>query len=496
MHVTELNEIGPSLADDARASSIRASLISIVGIVLFMTIYYHYSGIIAIAALLINAFIVLGVMANIGATMTLPGIAALVLTISMGVDANILILERIREELKRGKNAFQALREGYTKVFATLLDANLTSLLVAIILVWLGVGPVRGFGVILSIGIFATMFCALIISRFFMEASITLGWKNLTPIAWIHPFDFDFLRFQKQAYILSGIAVLAGIVGVIYRGGDIYGIDFKGGDEVVLQFENKLAIRDIKIVASTEHLGEVIPTYQSAVGDSTELLKIQTELGKGKHVAASLQQHYPEAHLQIVRESSIGASASQHLRWNAFLSLGIALIGILLYIVFRFEIGYGMGAIISTLHDAWITIGLYILLGRQFSIPMIAAILMTIGYTLNDTIIIFDRIREELKLNPFLSLYEVINLAINKTFARTLLTSLTTLFSSLSLLYFGMGVISDLALIFSIGIIVGTYSSIFIASPVFYWWHKGDRRHVIAHELLPIKQWQTTENVK
>ncbi|MDR0445128.1 MAG: protein translocase subunit SecD, partial [Puniceicoccales bacterium] len=491
MHVTELNEIGPSLADDARTSSIRASLVSILVIVLFMTVYYHCSGIIAITALLINALIVLGIMANIGATMTLPGIAALVLTIGMGVDANILILERIREELRHGKNAFQALREGYTKVFATLLDANLTSLLVAGILVWLGVGPVRGFGVILSIGIFATMFCALVVSRFLMEVGIGFGWKNLTPSACISSPNFDFLKFQKQAYVLSGIAILAGIIGVLYRGGNIYGIDFKGGDEVILQFENKLVLRDIKTAASAEHLGEVISTYQRTTGDSTELLKLQTELEKGKHVVASLQQRYPEAHLQIVRESSIGASASRHLRWNALLSVGIALVGILLYIVFRFEMGYGIGAIVSTLHDAWVTIGLYILMGRQFSIPMIAAILMIIGYTINDTIIIFDRIREELRLNPFLSLYEVINLAINKTFSRTLLTSLTTLFSSLSLLCFGMGVINDLALIFSIGIIVGTYSSIFIASPIFYWWHKGDRRHVVAHELLPAKHGQT-----
>ena len=496
MHVIELNEIGPSLADDARTSSIRASWVGIAIVILFMTAYYHYAGFVAIIALAINGLIVLGIMANIGATMTLPGIAALVLTIGMGVDANILILERIREELRRGKNALHALQEGYSKVFATILDSNLTSLLTAAILIWLGTGPVRGFGIIFAIGICATMFCALVMSRLFMEISVAYGWKNIVPPAWIPATHWDFLKFRKQAYVLSGIVILAGLISIVYRGNGIYGIDFKGGDEVILQFDHKLTIHDIQALASAEHLGEVIPTYQSAMKDTAEFLKIQTELGKSKHIISSLQQHYPEAHLQIVRESSIGASVSQHLRWNAVLSMGIALIGILLYIAFRFEMGYGMSAVLSTFHDTLATIGCYVLSGRQFSAPMIAAILMTIGYTLNDKIIVFDRIREELKLNPFLSLYEVINSAINKTFARTLLTSLTTLLSALALLCFGMGIVCDLALIFSIGIMVGTFSSIFIASPIFYWWHKGDRRHVEAHELLPVKHWQMTHHAE
>jgi SecD/SecF fusion protein len=455
-----------------------------------MIAYYRYSGLIAVLALSINALMVVGIMANIGATMTLPGIAALILTIGMGVDANILILERIREELRRGKSALHALQEGYSKVLSSILDSNLTSLLTAGILIWLGMGPVRGFGVILAIGIAATMFCALFTSRFLMEIGIAKGWGNLIPPAWITSTSFDFLQFRKQAYVVSSIAILAGLISVTYRGSGIYGIDFKGGDEVLLQFDHKLSIHDIQALVSTQHFGEVIPTYQSAIGDSTEFLKIQTELGKSKKIVSSLQEQYPEAHLQIVRESSIGASVSQYLRWNAVLSVGIALIGILLYIALRFEMGYGMSAVLSTLHDTWVTIGCYALLGRQFSAPMIAAILMTIGYTLNDKIIVFDRIREELKLNPFLSLYEVINLAINKTLTRTLLTSITTLLSALSLLCFGMGIVRDLALIFSIGIIGGTFSSIFVASPIFYWWHKGDRRHVEAHELLPVKNWQ------
>ncbi|MDR3143556.1 MAG: protein translocase subunit SecD [Puniceicoccales bacterium] len=487
MHVVELNEIRPSLADDARSNSIRASLVGIGIVILFMTIYYRFAGFIAVLALGINALLVLGIMAHIGATLTLPGIAALILTIGMGVDANILILERIREELRRGKQALQALQEGYRRVLTSILDSNLTSLLTATILIWLGTGPVRGFGVILAIGFFATMFCALFSSRFLMELGIAAGWKQLVPPAWIPATSWDFLRLRKPAYILSIALLLAGSFAMLLRGGHAYGIDFRGGDEVLLQFGQKLSLREIQSVADSEKLGEVIPTYQSAIGEATEVLRIQTEVGQGRPIVQALQNQYPDAQLSLIRESSIGASVSQSLRWNALLSVALALVGILIYIAFRFEMGYGIGAVLSTFHDAWITIGLYVLLGRQFSAPMIAAILMTIGYTINDKIIIFDRIREELRLNPFLSLYEVINLAINRTLSRTLLTSATTLLSSLTLLCFGLGVVRDLALIFSLGIIVGTFSSIFTATPILYGWHRGDRRHVETHELLPNK---------
>ncbi|MDR0728435.1 MAG: protein translocase subunit SecD [Puniceicoccales bacterium] len=485
LHVAELNEIGPSLADDARSSSIRASLVGIGIVILFMAVYYRFAGFLAVLALGLNALLVLGITANIGATLTLPGIAALILTIGMGVDANILILERIREELRRGKQALPALREGYRRVLATILDSNLTSLLTAAILIWLGTGPVRGFGVILAIGLFATMFCALFSSRFLMELGIAAGWKRLVPPAWIPPTSWDFLRLRKPAYILSFTLLLAGSLALLVRGGRAYGIDFRGGDEVLLQFDQKLSLREIQSVADSEELGEVIPTYQSAIGETTELLKIQTEMGQGRPTVQALQRHYPDAQLGLIRESRIGASVSQSLRWNALLSVTLALVGILIYIALRFEMGYGIGALLSTLHDAWVTLGLYVLLGRQFSAPMIAAILMTLGYTINDKIIVFDRIREELRLNPFLSLYEVINLAINRTLSRTLLTSITTLLSSLTLLCFGLGIVRDLALLFSLGIVVGTFSSIFIATPIFYGWHRGDRRHVEAHELLP-----------
>jgi len=487
LHVVELSEIGPSLADDARTSSLRASGVGIGIVILFMTLYYRVSGLIAVLALALNGLLVLGLMAGLGATLTLPGIAALILTVGMGVDANILILERIREELRRGQPALQALREGYRRVLATILDSNLTSLLTAAILIWLGSGPVRGFGVILAIGIFATLFCALFSSRFFMELGIAGGWQRLVPPAWIPPTSLDFLKFRRPASLVSGIVLLAGLGGILGRGSHIYGIDFRGGDEVLLQFDQKLGLREIQEVVASEHCGEVVPTYQSVIGEAAEFLKIQTGAGQGRSVVDALQRYYPEAQLQVIRESRIGASVSHSLRWNALLSVGVALLGILIYIAFRFEMGYGVGAVLSTLHDAVLTLGCYALLGRQFSAPMIAAILMTIGYTLNDKIIVFDRIREELRLNPFLSLYEVINLAINRTLGRTLLTSLSTLLSALALLIFGLGIVRDLALIFSIGIVVGTFSSIFIASPIFYHWHRGDRRHVEAHELLPGK---------
>jgi SecD/SecF fusion protein len=482
LKLAEMNEIGPSLAEDARTSSINASIAGISLVVLFMVIYYRISGLIAVVSVLINALITLAVMAMIKSTITLPGIAALVLNIGMGIDANILILERIREELKLGKSIKAALAHGYDRAFSTIFDANLTTLLVALILIWLGTGPVRGFGIILSIGIFATMFCALVLSRAVTEAFIELGWKKLLPKSLFPETNIDFMKYRKWSAIACSLIIIAGLISTAYRGKNIYGIDFSGGDEITVSFEEKIAIQDIEHRAKKMDIGEVGATYQKALGEDCEILKLQTEEGKGEALISSLKAKYPETNLSIIKKDTVGASVSGELRLNALLSVAIALFCIVLYIAFRFEVGFGIGALVSTLYDIMSTIGIYIMFGKQFSSPMIAAILMIIGYSINDTIVVFDRIREELILNPDLSLGDVINLSINKTLSRTILTSLTTFLSALALFCFGAGVVQNIALMFMIGIVTGTFSSIFIASPVLFLWHKGDRQHIDPDE--------------
>jgi SecD/SecF fusion protein len=476
--LTEIQEIGPSLAEDAKTSSIYATILGVALVILFMVAYYRASGWVAVISVLANALIVLGLMAMIGATMTLPGVAALVLTVGMGVDSNILIFERMREELALGKRMRTALAAGYDKAFSTIFDANITTLLSAIILIWVGTGPVRGFGVILAIGIFATMFCALVLSRALMAILIDLGFENILKKHSGEVRKFDFLGRQKIASIISLVVIGLGLLAFVIRGNGIYGIDFTGGDEMTLQFVEKLNTNDIERLAKENGIGEVGTVYRKNIKDAGEVLCLQTQEGKGKLLFQTLNKQYPQAQLKIIHESSIGSSVSGKIKWNAFLGIMASLLMILVYIALRFEIGFGMGALISTIHDVLGTIGIYLILGRQFSAPMIAAILMTIGYSINDTIVVFDRIREELHFNPTASLREIINYSVNCTLSRTILTSFTTLLAALALYCFGAGVINDLALIFIIGIFVGTYSSIFIASPIFYRWHKGDRRTV------------------
>jgi SecD/SecF fusion protein len=478
LKLAEMNEIGPSLAEDARISSINASVAGIALVVLFMVIYYRISGLVAVIAVLINTLITLAVMAMIKSTITLPGITALVLNVGMSIDANILILERIREELKLGKSIKAALAHGYNKAFSTIFDANLTTLLVALILIWLGTGPVRGFGIILSIGIFATMFCALVLSRAMTETLIELGWKKLVPKSLFRETNIDFMKYRKWATILCGVTIVACLITTIYRGKNIYGIDFSGGDEITTSFEEKIDIQDIEHRAKQIGIGEVGVLYQKSLGENYETLKLQTGEAKGEVLITSLKAKYPEANLSIIKKDTVGASASGELRLNAIISVIIALLCIVLYIAFRFEIGFGIGALVSTVYDIMSTIGIYIMFGKQFSVPMIAAILMIIGYSINDTIVIFDRIREELILNPSLSLINVINLSINKTLSRTILTSLTTFLSAFALFYFGVGVVQNIALMFMIGIVTGTFSSIFVASPVLFLWHKGSRENI------------------
>ena len=478
LELTEIQEIGPSLAEDAKASSMNAVLLGVGLVVIFMIAYYRTCGVVAVISVLANALIVLGIMAIIGATMTLPGVAALVLTIGMGVDSNILIFERMREEMQHGKRVVTSVVAGYDKAFSTIFDANITTLLSALILIWMGTGPVRGFGVILAIGIFATMFCALIFSRAMLDLLSSGKCSSLLKLKSHKMFTFDFLKRQKLAFIAAISIICCGAIAFLVRGDDIYGIDFIGGDEMVLTFEKKINTNDIEKLAEKEHLGEVVTLYQKNLNDSGEMLRLQTKEGQGQRLLTALQSAYPDAKFKLVQESHIGSSVSSQIKWNAIGAIVLSMLMILLYIAFRFELGFGLGALISTLHDILVTLGIYILLGKQFSSPMVAAILMIIGYSINDTIVVFDRIREELQMNHESTLRDIINFSINCTLSRTLLTSITTFLAAFSLYIFGAGVINDLAVIFMIGIITGTYSSIFIASPIFYFWHKGERRTV------------------
>lgn len=491
--VREQYEVGPSLAADAIASGVHAAEIAVFLVIGFMILVYTIGGVIAVVSLAFNVLIILGVLASLGATISMPGIAGIVLTVGMAVDSNILIFERIREELALGKSLKAAFHAGHDKVISTILDANLTTLITSALMIIFGTGPVKGFGVTLTIGVFSTMFCALIVTRLLLEMLIEGDViKKFPMLIGTKVPSFDYLKFAKPAFGISWVIVAVGIAVVAYKGHRIYGIDFVGGDEITLTFnaDERVETMAVREVLENAGLGEVNPLYQSDLSGGDEVLKIQVPFEAGERVYPLLQDNFPAAQFEISGQTTIGPSVGAEIQWNALQSLGLAIVGILLYVAFRFEWGFGVGAVVSTIHDILMTIGIFVLFDRQFTAPMVAAILLVAGYSINDTIVVFDRIREELKLDPNTRLREIINNAINKVFTRSLLTSVTTFLASAALFIFGGGVINDLAFTFLVGVVTGTFSSIFIAAPIFYWFHKGDRKHVEKHEdVKPTYEW-------
>lgn len=502
---TSLNEVGPSLAEDAKDSSLMASAIGAIATIAFMIFVYWSMGIIAVFSVLVNILILVGVLASFGATMTLPGIAALVLTLGMAVDSNILVFERMREEIHLGKSLWTALEMGHEKAFSTIVDANITTLISAIILWKFGSGPVKGFGVTLAVGILTTLFCCLILSRALLELTIrhNLIRKALTKTLLAADLNINFMKYAKASFAISWTIVILGVATMIYRGDKTLSIDFTGGDLVTIGFneDKKPPIGEILALSestSDTGIGEIQASYQTDLASKVERLVLQVESEKGDRVFEKIKEKFPDAGLYLVGQQSVGASVSKDITRDAFIALAISLLSILLYIAVRFEFSYGIGALVATFHDVILTIGLYIILGLfgvgsgQFSAPMVAAILTVMGYSINDKIVVFDRIREELVLKPTMSLRDIINYSINRTLSRTMLTSLSTFIAALALFVFGTGIIVDFSLVFMLGIVVGTYSSIFIASPVFYWWNKGNRAKV-EKESAPAnlkKEWE------
>jgi SecD/SecF fusion protein len=494
LQVKQQYEVGPTLAADAISSGKMASIIGVGLVAAFMITYYTVGGLIAVFTLAINALIILGVMASFGATMTLPGLAGIVLTMGMAVDANILIFERMREELKLGKSLKTALVAGYDKAFVTIVDAHVTQLAICAVMIWLGHGPIKGFGVTLAIGVFSTLFSVLITSHLVMEWLIEGEiLKRFPMLHFLHTENTDFVKWGKTAFIASWCIVLIGVGIVFMKGSKIYGIDFAGGDVISVSYKQTPDLGQIRAVANGLKINDVTPALTDSGAGGSKLLRIETPPGKATELLAGLQKQMPQADFQQAGLESIGPAIGAEIEWNAVKALLASFAITLLYIAFRFEFGLGIGAVVASVHDILMTIGIFVIFGHQFNAPMVAAILSIAGYSINDTVVVFDRIREELKLNPTMKLRDVINLALNRVFSRSIMTSVTTFLAALALFIFGTGVMKDISFTFLVGIVTGTFSSIYIASPVFYWWHKGDRKHVEAHaDVAPKYEWQGT----
>lgn len=604
--IVEERDVAPSLGRDSVAKGYKAAIWGLAAVAVFMLIYYLLSGVLANFALALNICMILGILCWFDATLTLPGIAGVVLTIGMAVDANVLIFERIREELGVGKSLKGAIASGYDKAFGTIFDANITTLIASTILIYMGKGPVQGFGVTLTIGILTSMFTALVATRLVFDALLNMGVigtdgsKKLVHLrSSVGLPKIDFLKYKWPALGLSLVLIGSGIIYGLIKGKDsLLGVDFQGGFSMVVklvdpakagslnddiksgEMRKKLSkatqigeaqiqpqlqadmdtkeqtlrvdfpdfeldkadvnsgLRDAaKLMdeALIDYYGDILPvncsleiTFNqdkialitediesgSMQKQATENLEIEADslklslesvegspktlvasfpLGSEKNrpdlILNALNDAYPDLSLKInntnnelLREKldKVGPSVSGEIQKSAFIAVLLALFGILVYVAFRYEYSFAVAAVIAVLHDVAVTGGLFFLSGRELNAPIVAATLTIIGFSINDTIVIFDRIRENLRMGSRGSFTDVINKSLNQTLARTVITSGTTLLSTATLYFFGGTVINDFAFMFLVGVIVGTYSSVYIACAVVLKWHEGKRPELAA----------------
>jgi SecD/SecF fusion protein len=456
--------VDPSLGASSVQSGFRAGWVSLVAVGLFVLLYYRWLGLVSVFGLALNILILLGLLAQFGFTLTLPGLAGLILTIGIGVDANVLVFERIREELVHHRTALEAVGSGFQRAFSSILDANVTTVIAAAILFWQGSGPVQGFATVLCLGIFSSMFAALIISRTGAEWLAEKGGRgSLHMMRLFENCKINFLGLRGPAFILSGLLLGAGLVTVVIKGEKVLGVDFTGGDLVTFSFQEK--VDDGKIRSSLGSMAEVVQYQRSPVGGQ-EVLSLRTAFGMGEKAGETLAKDFPQAKFQQLQLDKVAGVVGNELKQKALIALILGMIAIFFYTTWRFETSFAIGAIVALLHDVLISLGIFALLGRELSLPMVGAILAVAGYSINDTIVIFDRIREFFRGGVGADRAGAMNLAINQTLSRTLLTSGTTFLAVLVLFLLGGRVINDFSLILLIGIVVGTYSSIFIASPI------------------------------
>ncbi|MDA7501998.1 protein translocase subunit SecDF [Chitinophagales bacterium] len=487
--IVESSRVGPTLGAASQSSGIWSLGIGLIIVLLFMAAYYAKSGIVSIVALILNLFLIIGILASVGAVLTLPGIAGIVLTIGMAVDANVIIYERIREELAKGKTRARAIADGFTHSYSAIIDANVTTLITAIILAWFGLGPVKGFATILIIGILTSLLTAVLLTRIGIDwaedKGIAMSFSNFGD--WFKNMGIDFVSRRKMNYIVSGLIIALGIASMASRGFEL-GVDFEGGRTYVVQMDQEVETE--KVSAALNNVWQAVPTV-TTYGTENQL-KITTSYkiadrsdGVSAEIAnqlhAGLSPFFANApdvdtfKKETIQSSQmVGPTIADDITRAAFLATLLALMGIFLYIILRFrKWQYGMAAVVTIIHDTLILLSVFSLLhgilpfAMEINQAFIAALLTVIGYSINDTVVVFDRIREYLKDNKGKKNYlTVINDAINSTLSRTIITSLTTLFVVLVLFLFGGASMKGFAFALLLGIIVGTYSSIFIATPL------------------------------
>ena len=486
VEIIEDRTVGPSLGADSINKSKAALLIGLTIVIIFMIAYYTAAGFIAIFALFLNMIFVFAYLAYFRATLTLPGMAGIILTIGMAVDANVLIFERIREELRLGNTTRVSVANGYIKARWTILDSNITTFLTAIILFNFGTGPIKGFALTLMVGIVASVFTALFVTRVVFDIlthKINLSKVSMGMLAPFVNSKFKFVSNRRKAFVLSGAIILAGLISLAMHGGPKYSIDFLGGSLIELQFDEPVTIGDIRNTLSEVDVeGTDLSTSEiKFLGkDQRDILirivKVDDMKETSVKIKEALNTRFADSipadkATWVLREEQVGPSIGAELKGKALLAILFSLIVLVIYITIRFEFKFSIGALLAIVHDVLITVGLFSLLGKEISLTIVAALLTIVGYSLNDTIVVFDRIREKLRRGIKGDYLDNLNSSVNETLGRTVITSFTTLLTVVSLFLFGGAVIHDFSFAMLVGVIVGTYSSIFVATPLLAEWY-------------------------
>lgn len=482
MHIEEERTVGPLLGQDSINKGVKACIIGIGLVFVFMAGYYLLAGLIANIALLLNLLIILGslgmlplIFPGISATLTLPGIAGIALSLGMAVDANVLIYERIREELGAGRNLRLAITNGYERAFSAIFDSNLTTLIAAFLLFQFGTGPIRGFAVTLTIGLIASMFTAIVVTRVIFELLLNSGiLKSLPMLRLIKDTKIDFISKRRIFYTLSIVITAAGLASFLIKGDKAYGIDFSGGQLQEYMFKSAPSVDTVRKVLDEINLKNAsIQQFK----DNPNVLLIRTSEDKNTILTGKLQQSFPQDNIQVLRIERVGPVAGKHLRDKAVLALFWSLAGILIYVAFRFKhFNFALAGIIALLHDVLVALGALSLTGRQIDLLSVTAFLTIAGYSINDTIVIYDRVRENAKLYRKLNLYELINLSVNQCLGRTILTTGVTLLCVLAIFLYGGEILGNFSFALLIGFFCGAYSTVYIASPlILAWSRKGSK---------------------
>ena len=469
MTIQAQSDIDPTIGEATVRDGLYSGIAGMVLVMIFMAVYYMRSGIIANISLLVNAILILGALAAFDVTLTLPGIAGIILTIGMAVDANVLIYERIREEIESKKTVLNAIDLGFDRAYSAIFDSNITTLVVAVILLWQGTGAIKGFAITLAIGVFTTLFTAVFLTRLLFDLMTRfMSVKSL----------------KMHSFVGRGTHVDFLFVGI--RGKECLGIDFTGGTQVELSFKEAVPAEKISTFLKSQGFENKVTYKTGSAVDAQKKLEIiirDTEGGTTEKTAEAgavvmekvtnaLNKEFPAAAFKGETQSTLGALIGQTFMKSALISLILSFAVMIIYLTFRFQFSYSIAGTVVLVHDVVIGVGLYLMCGGQITLNVVAAALTIVGISINDTIVTFDRVRENLTLVKDRSYWDIINLSINQTLGRTILTTSTILMVLVMQLVFGGSGIRDFVSVMLFGLLVGTYSSVFITNLIIAYWHK------------------------